>query len=76
MMVGYTDDCLIFARDDKVIDELITTLSATYKLEVQGRVNHYLGIHIMKDPNSHTITMSQPGLIESILTNLHSSRIF
>lgn len=77
MMVVYTDNCLVFARDDKVIDELITTLSATYKLEVQGRVNHYLGIHIMKVPQqsydhhastrSYWVHSNQPTLIKNIL---------
>jgi hypothetical protein len=71
LMVVYTDDCLIFARDDNIINDLIQQLSQTYILEDQGRVQDYLGIRITKDTASKTITMAQPGLIESILNDLH-----
>jgi hypothetical protein len=58
IIVIYTDDCLIFAKDDGIIDALIQTLSQTYLLEDQGRVNDYLGLRIMKDSISKTITMA------------------
>jgi hypothetical protein len=70
MMVVYMDDCLIFSHSDRVINDLLSKLSETYKLEDQGRVNDYLGIRITKDHTSKVITMSQPGLIESILQDL------
>lgn len=70
-MVVYTDDCLIFARNDNIIDTLIKTLSETYLLEDQGTVNDYLGTRITKDPKTKSIQMVQPGLIESILNDLH-----
>jgi hypothetical protein len=71
IMVVYTDDCLIFAQNDSVIDTLIKVLSDTYLLEDQGTVNDYLGTWITKDPKTKTIHMVQPGLIESILNDLH-----
>jgi hypothetical protein len=71
LMVVYTDDCLIFSRDDKTIDALITSLSSIYKLEDQGTVNDYLGIRITKDNTTKTIQMVQPGLIESVLQDLN-----
>ncbi len=70
-MVVYTDDCLIFAKDDSTIDNLLTSLSQAYLLEDQGAVNDYLGIRISKDNSTQTITMTQPGLIESILQDLN-----
>jgi hypothetical protein len=73
LMVVYTDDCLIFAKNDAIIDDLIQALSTTYLLEDQGRVNDYLGIRITKDSHSKTISMTQPGLIEAILNDLHLS---
>ncbi len=43
-MVVYTDDCLLFARNDKTIDNILTSLSQTYMLEDQGMVKHPLGM--------------------------------
>jgi hypothetical protein len=36
LLVVYTDDCLIFTKEDSTINELITNLSKTYLMEVQG----------------------------------------
>jgi hypothetical protein len=70
IMVVYTDDCLIFSPDNHIIDSLLKNLSTTYLLEDQGNVQDYLGIHICKDQMSKTITMTQTGLIESIIKDL------
>lgn len=69
-MVIHTDDCLIFASDDHIIDTLIQNLSKTYLLEDQGNVQDYLRIHISKDTTLKTITMTQMGLIEYIIKDL------
>jgi transposase InsO family protein len=71
IMVVYTDDCLIFAPNDTIIDSLIADLSALYKLEDQGDVHDYLGIRIEKDNTTKTISMTQTGLIESIIQDLN-----
>jgi len=71
IMVIYTDDCLIFAKEDSTINALLSALSQTYKLEDQGTVNDYLGICISKDFTSKTISMIQTGLINSILDDLN-----
>ena len=70
MMNVYTDDCLLFAQNDAVIDSLITALSKDFLLEDQGTIHDYLGIRIKKDPVNKTITISQPGLIKSTLSDL------
>jgi hypothetical protein len=69
-MVIYTDDCLIFAKEDSTIDTLINNLSQTFLLEDQGNVQDYLGIRITSDPVSKTINMTQTGLIESIIKDV------
>ncbi len=56
-MVIYTDDCLIFAKEDSTIDQLIGELYKTYLLEDQGNIQDYLGIRITSDPNNKAITM-------------------
>jgi len=71
IMIVYTDDCLIFAKENSTIDALIKTLNETYLLEDQGTVSDYLGIRISKNASTKEITMTQPGLIDSILQDLH-----
>ena len=71
IMVVYTDDCLIFAPEDNTIDTLIASLSELYKLEDQGDVHDYLGLRIEKDPTNKHLTMTQTGLIESIIHDLN-----
>jgi hypothetical protein len=70
ILVIYTDDCLIFARDDSTIDSIIKNLSNTFLLEDQGNMHDYLGIRITTDPSSKTISMTQTGLIESIIKDV------
>jgi len=70
-MVMYTDDCLIFTKDDLTIDTLLRALSSQYLIKDQGNVPDYLNICITKDPVTCEIHKSQPGLIESILSNLN-----
>jgi hypothetical protein len=71
ILVVYTDDCIIFAKEDSTIDALIANLSKTYLLEDQGSVQDYLGIRISKDPVTKYIHMTQTGLIESVLQDLN-----
>jgi len=71
IIIVYTDDCIIFAKEDRVINALIEHLSLTFQIEDQGSVQDYLGIRISKDPTTQTIQMTQPGLIESVLHDLH-----
>jgi len=71
ILIVYTDDCIIFAKDDMTIDTLIRNLSTSYQLEDQGNVQDYLGIRITKDPINKSITMTQPGFIESVLADLN-----
>ncbi len=70
IMVVYTDDCLIFAKDNSTIDDLIMHLSETFHLEDQGTVHDYLGIRIQTDSSTESISMTQTGLIESIILDV------
>lgn len=66
IMILYTDDTLIFAKDDSPINEFIRQLSHSYTVEDQGAINNFLGIRITRDESTKTITVTQPDLIESI----------
>jgi hypothetical protein len=73
ILVVYTDDCLMFARDDSIIDDLCKCLSTEFLLKDEGDIEGFLGIQIMhmtKPDGSITITMMQPGLIDQILEDV------
>jgi len=36
----------------------------------EGEVKDFLGIQVQRDPNTWTITLTQPGLIDSVLQDL------
>ena len=67
LMVVYTDDCLIFAKEASVIVDLIANLAKTFQLEDQGAVNDFLGVRIQKTNTTGQFSITQPGLIESII---------
>jgi hypothetical protein len=45
----------------------------SFQLEDLGSVQDYLGIHIIKDPSTQSIQLTQPGLIASVLHDLNLS---
>jgi hypothetical protein len=71
ILIVYTDDCIIFSKEDQVIDDLLCNLSQMFSIEDQGSVQDYLGIRMIKDPANKTISVTQPGLIESVLQDLN-----
>jgi hypothetical protein len=73
LIVLYTDDCIIFAKDDSMINELCTSLSTEFLLKDEGNIEKFLGIKIKHDlaaDSTVTITMTQPGLINQILEDV------
>ena len=70
ILVVYVDDCLLFAKDSKVIDKLIQDLSTTFLLQDEGDVSALLGVQIKKDPVTRTITFTQPSLLQQILQDV------
>ena len=68
----YVDDTLLFARDQKDIDEMIRRLQEDQgmALEVEDDVAGFLGVHMKKDPETGEITLTQQGLIERIIDAL------
>ena len=59
IIVTYVDDCLIFSKNQKIIEDLIKSLKQTSKLTDEGPdVNAFLVIKVEKNSNNGTITMS------------------
>ena len=70
IIVTYVDDCLIFSDSKVKIDNLLKELKKIFNLTDEGEdVKAYLGIKVDKTPDG-TITMTQPVLIQRILSAL------
>jgi hypothetical protein len=72
IIVLYTDDCLLYARDTKYIDYLVKTLRDDYKLTLNDPdpIDNFLGIHFSHQDNGE-LHMSQTGLIDSVTESAH-----
>jgi hypothetical protein len=60
IIVLYTDDCLLYARDTKYIDSFVKTLRDDYKLTLNDPdpIDDFLGIHFSHQDNGE-LHMSQ-----------------
>ncbi len=65
----YTDDTILIGPNTKEIEKIIKMLSKNFKIEDQGTLNDYLGVHIERKGDG-TLEMTQPTLILSILKDV------
>jgi hypothetical protein len=72
IIVLYTDDCLIYARDTKEIVSFVKTLRDDYKLTLNDPdpIDDFLGIHFYHQDNGE-LHMSQTGLIYAVTERAH-----
>jgi hypothetical protein len=72
IIVLYTEDCLIYARDTKYIDSFVKTLRDNYKLTLNDPypIDDFLGIHFSHQDNGE-LHMSQTGLIDAVIESAH-----
>jgi hypothetical protein len=72
IIVLYTDDCLLYARDTKEIDSFVKTLRDDYKLTLNDpdSIADFLGIHLSHQDNGE-LHMSQTGLIDAVTESAH-----
>jgi hypothetical protein len=72
IIVLYTDDCLLYARDTKEIYTLMKTLRNDYKLTLNDpdTIDDFLGIHFSHQENGE-LHMSQTGLIDAVTESAH-----
>ena len=67
--ITYVDDILIFARSNEIINKMIKDLrSEGAQLEKEEDVAGFLGVKIDRNDELGTITMTQTGLIDRIIT--------
>ncbi len=67
VLIVYVDDCLLFAKTDAILDNLITSLQSDFNLTTQGDVGAFLGVDIQHNPDGH-LELIQPGLIQKIIS--------
>jgi hypothetical protein len=72
MIVLYTDDCLLYARDTTDIDKFVKTLRDDYKLTLNDPypIDDFLGIHFSHQDNGE-LHMIQTGLIDAVTESAH-----
>jgi hypothetical protein len=66
ILVVYVDDYLLFSRETKIIDDIITSLRSEFVLTVEGDAGAFLGIDIKRNSEGH-IELTQPGIIQKII---------
>lgn len=70
IIIVYVDDCLFFSQNTSTIDQVIASLSASFKLNDEGDVSAFSGVQISKDIINKSIRFTQPGLIDQILRDV------
>jgi hypothetical protein len=67
LILVYVDDCLIYGKDDLVLDQVIASLKSVFVLTSQGTVGPYPGIDIQKTTQGF-IELTQTGLFKKIIS--------
>jgi hypothetical protein len=49
IIIVYVDDCLIFSRDDAVLDGIISHLSSKFRITSDSDIGAYLGLDIRRN---------------------------
>jgi hypothetical protein len=72
IIVLYTNDFILYARDTKEIDSFVKTLCDDYKLTLNDPdpIDNFLGFHLSHQDNGE-LHMSQTGLIDAVTESAH-----
>jgi hypothetical protein len=72
IIILYTDDCFLYARDTKEIKSFVKTSRDDYKLTLNDSdpIDDFLGIHFSHQDNGDR-HMSQIGLIDAVTESAH-----
>jgi hypothetical protein len=69
----HVDDLLIASNSHSAIQKVKADLASHFKIHDQGPTTSILGIKIVRDRPNRTVSLSQPGYIESILEQFNMS---
>ncbi len=70
-MPVYVDDLLIASNSKAAIQQVKIDLATHFTIHDQGPVQSILGIKVVRDHSAHTISLSQPGYIKSIIDDFN-----
>ena len=70
VMLVYVDDTILLGPTREGIETVMQLLHSQFSIEDEGEISDYLGVKVTKNQDG-TITLSQPHLIQSILSDLH-----
>ena len=70
-MLLYVDDILIAAKNATEIQNIKFLLSKEFEMKDLGAASKILSMEILKDRGAHTISLSQKGYIETILSRFN-----
>jgi hypothetical protein len=67
----YVDDTILCGPTKQEVDNIISLLAKSFNISDEGQMSDYLGVKVERlDDEQHTIQMTQPHLIEQIITDL------
>jgi hypothetical protein len=70
VMLVYVDDTILLGPMREGINTVMRLLHSQFSIEVEGEISDYLGVKVTKNQDG-SITLNQPHLIQSILSDLH-----
>jgi Reverse transcriptase (RNA-dependent DNA polymerase) len=70
IIVVYTDDTIVTGPNSSEIDRAISDISKQFVITHDPMVSDFLGVKIERDIEAGTYTLTQPHLIQSIITDL------
>jgi len=70
VMLVYVDDTILLGPTREGINTVMQLLHSQFSIEDEGEISDYLGVKVTKNQDG-TITLSQPHLVKSILSDLH-----
>eukprot|EP00978_Attheya_sp_CCMP212_P007481 scaffold17327_cov67-Attheya_sp.AAC.5 len=76
ILLAYVDDCIIISPDDKDIDDIIQLMKVPCKgtrafdVTDEGQLSDYLGVKIERKDDGTIHLITQPHLIDQIISDL------
>ena len=65
------DDCIFFSKENAAIEKVIDSLKDEFLLEREDDIAGFLGLKIDRNKTDGTITLTQTGLIDMILSAIN-----
>ena len=71
IVLFWVDDCIFYAKDSTCIDKIIDSLKDGFLLEKEDDMAGFLGLSILRDEKDGTVTLTQEGLTDRVITAMN-----